>query len=72
MRGEVSFEELVVLGVSRLEVVAIAAAKKFKEMIQTYEGPEDFKEFRGYLLKRLERMETKGDSILAEIMDEIL
>lgn len=64
--------EMVVVGASKLEVVTIAVAKKFKEMISKYEGPKDFEKFRGHLLKRLERIETKGDPILVEIINEIL
>jgi len=56
--------------VSRLEVVAAAAVKKFKEMIEEYEGaPEGLK---SYLLKRLRRMELRGDAILADIIEEML
>jgi hypothetical protein len=55
---------------SRYEVVAAAAVKKFKEMIEEYRGaPEGL---RAYLLKRLGKMEGRADELLAGIMDEIL
>jgi hypothetical protein len=55
---------------SRYEVVAAAAVKKFKEMIEDYQGtPEGL---RAYLLKRLGKMEGRADELLAGIMDEIL
>ena len=55
---------------SRYEVIAAAAVKKFREMIQDYEGsPEGL---RAYLLRRLDKMETKADELLAGIIDEIL
>jgi len=57
-------------GTSRYEVVAAAAVKKFREMIQEYNGPADG--LKAYLLKRLNRMETRADELLAGIMDEIL
>jgi hypothetical protein len=55
---------------SRYEVVAAAAVKKFKEMIEEYRGPPEG--FRAYLLKRLGKMEGRADELLAGIMDEIL
>jgi triphosphoribosyl-dephospho-CoA synthetase len=58
------------MAVSRLEVVAAAAVKKFKKMVEGYRGPE--RELRGYLLRELERMEAKGDQLLADIIDQIL
>jgi hypothetical protein len=43
---------------SRYEVIAAAAVKKFREMIQEYQGaPEGL---RAYLLRRLDKMETKA------------
>ena len=39
--------------------------KKFRKMVEGYRGPE--KGLRGYLLRELERMEAKGDQILATI-----
>ena len=58
--------------VSKFEVVAVAAVKKFREMILAYEGPSDFQKFKDHLLRQLARMEVKGDEILADIIDEIL
>jgi len=58
--------------VSKFEVVAVAAVKKFREMIASYKGPQEFEKFRAYLTKQLDRMEAKGDEILADIIDEIL
>jgi len=58
------------LSTSKVEIVAAAAVKKFKEMIQEYQGaPEGL---RGYLLKRLTRMNGRADELLADVMDEIL
>ena len=55
---------------SRYEVVAAAAVKKFREMIMDYHGaPEGL---RAHLLKRLDKMETRADELLAGIIDEIL
>ena len=55
---------------SRYEVIAAAAVKKFREMIHDYQGaPEGL---RAYLLRRLDKMETKADELLAGIIDEIL
>jgi len=58
--------------VSKVEVVAAAAVKKFRELIETYEGPKEFEPFKAYLLKHLGRMETRGDQLLADIIDQIL
>jgi len=55
---------------SRYEVVAAAAVKKFREMIEEYKGPAEG--LKAYLVKRLNRMENKADELLADIMDEIL
>lgn len=55
---------------SRHEVVAAAAVKKFRQMIDEYQGPLDG--LRGYLLKRLSKMDGRGDELLASIIDEIL
>jgi hypothetical protein len=49
---------------SRHEVVA-AAVKKFQQMIDEYQGPPDG--LRGYLLKRLSKMDGRGDELLAGI-----
>ena len=47
-----------------------AAVKKFREIINQYDGkPEGLKP---YLLKRLDKMESRADELLAGIMDEIL
>jgi len=56
--------------VSKMEVVAVAAVKKFQEMIDEYKGPPAG--LRTHLTRQLRRMESKGDSILADIIDEIL
>lgn len=53
-------------------MVAAAAVKKFRELIETYEGPKEFEPFKAYLLKHLGRMETRGDQLLADIIDQIL
>lgn len=55
---------------SRYEVVAAAAVKKFREMIVDYQGP--LEGLRSHLLRRLDKMETRADELLAGIMDEIL
>jgi hypothetical protein len=55
---------------SRYEVVAAAAVKKFREMIQEYHGQPDG--LRGYMLKHLDKMKTWANQLLAGIMDEIL
>ena len=55
---------------SRYEVVAAAAVKKFREMITQYQGPAEG--LRAHLLKRLDKMETRADELLAGIIDEIL
>ncbi len=55
---------------SRYEVVAAAAVKKFRELIEQYEGTTEG--LKPYLLKRLSKMETRADELLAGIMDEIL
>jgi hypothetical protein len=55
---------------SRYEVVAAAAVKRFREMINEYKGPADG--LRAHLLKQLGKMETRADELLAGIMDEIL
>jgi hypothetical protein len=55
---------------SRYEVVAAAAVKKFREMIREYQGAPDG--LRAYLLRRLDKMETRADELLAGIIDEIL
>jgi len=55
---------------SRYEVVAAAAVKKFREMIDEYKGPGEG--LRGYLVKRLAKMDGRADELLAGIMDEIL
>jgi len=56
--------------VSRMEVVAVAAVKRFQEMIDEYKGPPAG--LRTHLTRQLRRMETRGDAILADIIDEIL
>lgn len=56
--------------VSKGEVIAVAAVKKFKEMIAEYKGPPTG--LRRHLVNQLSRMEAKGDSILADIIDDIL
>ena len=56
--------------VSKFEVVAAAAVKKFREMIEEYQGPPEG--LRPHLLRLLRRMEARGDQILADIIDEIL
>lgn len=54
----------------RYEVVAAAAVKRFREMIEAYQGPPEG--LRPHLLKRLNKMESRADELLAGIMDEIL
>jgi len=44
--------------------------KKFREMIEAYDGPAEG--LRAYLLRRLAKMDTRGDELLAGIIDEIL
>jgi hypothetical protein len=57
-------------GVSNFEVVAAAAVKKFREMISEYKGPPEG--LRSYLLRRLDKMETRADEILVDLIDGIL
>jgi hypothetical protein len=57
-------------GTSRYEVVAAAAVKKFRGMIQEYKGPAEG--LKPYLLRRLSKMERRGDRLLANIINEIL
>jgi hypothetical protein len=54
---------------SQYEVI-VAAVKKFREMIQKYQGA--FEGLRTYLLRRLDKMETKANELLAGIIDETL
>ena len=56
--------------VSKFEVVAVAAVKKFQEMIEEYKGPPTG--LRTYLVRELRRMDAKGNAILADVIDEIL
>ena len=58
------------MSTSKVEIVAAAAVKKFKEMIREYQGPDAG--LRAYLLKRLNRMDGRADELLADVMDEIL
>lgn len=53
------------MSTSKVEIVA-AAVKKFRQMINDYQGPPD--SLRHYLLKRLSR----PDELLADVLDEIL
>ena len=40
--------------VSRHEVVAAAAVKKFRDMILTYNGPKTYEKLREYLLRKVD------------------
>ena len=55
---------------TRAEVVAAAAAKWLRMLIQNYSGPPEG--LRGYLLRELARRDRRADEILAGIIDEIL
>jgi len=61
---------MTVSSTSRYEIVAAAAVKKFREMIEEYKGPPNG--LRAYLLRRMQKMEGRADELLAGIMDEIL
>jgi len=58
--------------VSRHEVVAAAAVKKFRDMILTYNGPKTYEKLREYLLRKLDEKNLKADQLLAQILDEII
>jgi len=56
--------------VTKLHVVAVAAVKHFKSLINSYKGPPEG--LRDYLLKRLEEKDQRADEILNELIDQLL
>jgi hypothetical protein len=58
------------LPTSKAEVVAVAATKWLRSLIDDYKGPPDG--LRAYLLRELARRDRRADEILANIIDEIL
>lgn len=56
--------------ISRHEVVAVAAVKRFRELILGYKGPPE--RLKDFLLRQLDEWQRKGDSLLADIIDDIL
>jgi len=59
-----------VSSISRHEVVAVAAVKRFRELILGYKGPPE--RLKDFLLRQLDEWQRKGDSLLADIIDDIL
>jgi hypothetical protein len=55
---------------SKADVVAAAAMKWVRAMIDDYSGPPDG--LRAYLLRQLAQRDRRADEILAGIIDEIL
>ena len=58
------------MAISKVEVVGACAVKKFRKMIQDYQGPPAG--LKTHLLKRLNRMNERADNLLADVIDEIL
>jgi len=58
------------LPTSKAEVVAAAAAKWFRVLVDNYHGPPNG--LRSYLLRELSKHDRRADEILAGIIDEIL
>jgi hypothetical protein len=56
--------------VTRDQIIAAAAVKKFKRLVDQYKGPPA--RLRTYLIRYLHHMETKADAVLAEGFDELL
>jgi hypothetical protein len=54
---------------SKAEVVAAAAAKWFRALVDNYHGPPDG--LRGYLLRELSKHDRRADEILAGTIREI-
>lgn len=52
---------------SRYEAVAAAAAKRFQKMVLAYRGPPEG--LKPYLLRELDRLESKGDEIPTDLME---
>ena len=58
------------MNVEKYEVVAAAAVKTFRELVLEYEGPPE--KLQGYLLRKLDEMNSRADRLLANIVDLIL
>ena len=56
--------------IEKHQIVAVAAVKRFQEIILGYKGPPN--KLREYLLKQMDHWQSKGDAILADIIDDIL
>ena len=58
------------MGVTKAHVVAGAMVKRFKRMVESYDGPPEG--LRKHLLTRLGELDGKVDELLCELSDEIL
>ncbi len=56
--------------ITKVEVVAACAVKKFRKMVQEYDGSPAG--LRAHLLKQLNKMNENADKLLADLVDEIL
>jgi len=56
--------------VTRDQIVAVTAVKRFLKLVTEYRGPRA--RLRTYLIRKLQKMDTTADWILAEAFTEIL
>lgn len=56
--------------VTQEEMVAVAALKWIRELVENYRGSPD--QLKAWLLKQLEEKETHADEILAAAYDNVL